>query len=210
MRVAIFTDSFRTGLGGLTQSVINFSIGLSRAGQEVAVFTLAQEKIILDVPIKIIYLKALPIFNPTRFKAKSRIPLGIMKAKRELEKFAPDIIHNHSIFGMGWLAVAFSHFLKIPLVGTCHVYLLGFLKGLPNKSFIQKPAAKLSRLYTKWLFNQCQLVLTPSVAMKQKLINYGVRRPIKVLSNGINLERFKNIKKSFYFCSMCDTFLFYN
>jgi len=49
--------------------------------------------------------------------------------------------------------------------------------------------------YLKYFYNHADLVLTPSNWTKSVLIKKGLKTPVKVLSNGINLKKFKSNEK---------------
>lgn len=57
-----------------------------------------------------------------------------------------------------------------------------------NNRLIQKTAWEYSNLY----FNRCNLVICPSKKSKNELIKNGCKRPIKVISNGIDKNSFDN------------------
>jgi len=50
---------------------------------------------------------------------------------------------------------------------------------------------RLAGKYLAFFYNHADLVITPSEWSKKMLINSGVKRPIEVLSNGVNLEKFR-------------------
>jgi hypothetical protein len=60
-----------------------------------------------------------------------RAPLAPVDLVRKIAEFQPDAIHNHSMGTMGFQALAAAHLLGIPIIGTCHVLLAGFLRYAP-------------------------------------------------------------------------------
>lgn len=60
-----------------------------------------------------------------------------------------------------------------------------------NSFCFSNEIAPFLRRYLTYFHNQADLVLCPSEYTKKVLIGYGVKREIKAVSNGINLEKFK-------------------
>lgn len=72
------------------------------------------------------------------------------------------------------------------------------LAGMVKEIFRSKELTKDKKLkdlvgkrITKFLYNQSELVLTPSKSMKRYLKTHGVYKKVEVLSNGINNKKFK-------------------
>lgn len=61
-----------------------------------------------------------------------------------------------------------------------------YIKKVLSEGFAKKIIWKL----TKYIYNQCDLISVPSEAIKRELINHGFTKPIKVISNGILLDKF--------------------
>ncbi len=185
MKIAITTDSFVEGQGGVATAIAVLARTLRHRGHKVMIYTAADpshEKIDLDV----VGLKAL---HYERFPG-GRAPLAPIALTQELVYFAPDIIHNHSMSTMGIQALAVSKLLGIPVVGTCHIFLAGFLKYAPisleGVPFTEEVAWK----YTTAFFNRFPHVTTPSEVMRRTLILNGLKVPASAVSNGVDIELF--------------------
>jgi glycosyltransferase involved in cell wall biosynthesis len=99
---------------------------------------------------------------------------------------------------MGIQSLATSKLLGIPIVGTCHVFLAGFLKYAPisldSVPFSEEAAWKFTTVF----FNRFPHVTTPSEAMRLALISHGLQVPVSAISNGVDTQLFsdKKISKS--------------
>ena len=185
MKIALTTDSFIEGYGGVSTAVAALARNLCKRGHAVMVFTAADpshEHSDLDV----VGLRAL---HYERFPG-GRAPMAPISQLQELADFKPDVIHNHSIGTMGLQALAAARLLGIPILGTCHVYLAGFLKYAPISLDGVPLTEDLAWRYTTAFFNRFQLVTTPSAAMQHELVAHGLRTPVTAISNGVDTDLF--------------------
>ncbi len=185
MRIALTTDSFIEGQGGVSTAVAALARSLKQRGHQVMVYTAADPSH-KDVDMDIVGLRA---FHYERFPG-GRAPLAPLKLAQKLADFDPDIIHNHSMATMGFQALAASKLLGIPIVGTCHVYLAGFLKYAPLSLECVPFIKELAWRYTTAFFNRFQQVTTPSEVMRRELIAHGLRVPVTTISNGVDINLF--------------------
>ena len=185
MKIALTTDSFIEGHGGVSTAVAALARNLRKRGHEVMVYTAADpshEHSDLDV----VGLRAL---HYERFPG-GRAPMAPISLVQELANFHPNVIHNHSMGSMGLQALAAAHLLCIPILGTCHVFLAGFLKYAPISLDGVPLTEDLAWRYTTAFFNRFPQVAAPSAAMQRELVAHGLRVPVTVLSNGVDTDLF--------------------
>ncbi len=186
MRIAITTDSFRDGLGGVATAVAALARTLRAAGHTVRIFTAADPThaaMGLDVA-------GFPALHYERLPG-GRVVVAPVGLTRELAGFQPDVIHNHSMAAMGTQALAAARWLEIPILGTCHVYLAGFL-GYALLPLDRIPGTgHAAWRYTVTFFNRFPLVTTPSQVMARELTTHGLRVPVVAVSNGVDTHLFR-------------------
>lgn len=189
MKIAIFTDSFYPQVNGVVTSILNSSGLLAENGHRIMIFTVkSNKKPKLHNNIVVKYFPSIPLITYTDYKISSP---NFLITLHYLKRFNPDLIHIHTPFSMGINGILASKYLKLPLIGTYHTYIPEFLKYLPIPYVRQKNITKkFAKVYSRKIYNKCNLVLTPSLAMKKELIKTGVTKPISVLSNGIALDKF--------------------
>jgi len=185
MKIALTTDSFIEGNGGISTAVAAQARNLRVRGHDVRVYTAADpahEHSDLDI----IGLRAL------RYERLpgGRAPLAPVALVHELAEFAPDMIHNHSMGTMGIQALVAARLLGIPILGTCHVFLAGFLRYAPINLDGVPLTKEAAWRYTVAFFNQFPQVTTPSKAMLRKLIRHGLQVPGTAVSNGVDTDLF--------------------
>ena len=185
MRVAITTNSFRDGLGGVATAVAALARALQAAGHTVRIFTAADPShaaLNLDVA-------GFPALRYERLPG-GRVVVAPVGLARELAAFRPDVIHNHSMAAMGTQALAAARWLDVPILSTCHVYLAGFLGYAPLPLDRIPGTAHAAWRYTVAFFNRFPLVTTPSQVMARELTAHGLRVPVVAVSNGVDIRLF--------------------
>jgi glycosyltransferase involved in cell wall biosynthesis len=96
---------------------------------------------------------------------------------------------------MGFQALAASHLLGIPILGTCHVLLAGFLRYAPISIDGLPLTEKAAWLYTITLYNRFPQVTVPSNYMKGALQAHGLRVPLATVSNGVDTHLFRPLEE---------------
>lgn len=138
---------------------------------------------------------------PSVVRKKIRIsPFPKIATLKLFKKFSPDIIHLQDPVFVSQVLSEEALKRKIPVIATQHSSLafpLSYL-GLPKvvSEWTEKIIAKtLVHFYNK----HCKLIITPSNFIKNEVLNWGVKIPVEVVSNGIDLELFKKGKVSLEF-----------
>jgi len=185
MKIALTTDSFVEGHGGVSTAVASLARALRQRGHQVIVYSAADPSH-RQTDLKVIGLWAL---RYARFPG-GRAPVDPVKLTRELARFHPDMIHNHSMSVMGMQALVAARLLGIPILGTCHVYLAGFLNYAPVSLDGLPMVEKAAWQYTVTFFNRFPHVTTPSEEMRQRLLFAGLHVPSAVVSNGVDTSLF--------------------
>ncbi len=188
MKIAIFSDTFPPAVNGVANAAYLMAKNLAEAGHEVAVFAavkkLKNRPDIAADKFKVYRLPSLPA--PVYKGERMALPLGL--CLYYLRKFKPDIIHTHTLFGVGTEAVLAAKILKIPLVGTHHTFYDHYLKHVKLDFGWMK---KLSWKMTAGYYNRCNLVLSPSKVLADTLVDKGLTCSIAALQNTIDTDLFR-------------------
>ncbi len=192
MKIAVFTDAFPPQINGVVTHILDANRLLSLKGYEIIIFAPKPEKDIDNLPlpanVKVHYLSSIPLFFYEDFYLT---PPFSPYAFKIVQQFAPEIIHFHSPITVGANGIAIAKLLKIPLIGSFHAYFmepeyLRIVKLDKIKLDKSKVVNKLLWYYANLFYNQADVVISPSFKTKDDLINHGVNRPIKVISNGVD------------------------
>lgn len=185
MKIALTIDTFVEGQGGVSTAVAALARSLKQRDHQVMVFTAADPSH-QGIDLDVVGFHAL---RYERFPG-GRVPMAPIALTQELADFNPDVIHNHSMGTMGIQALAASRLLGIPIIGTCHILLSGFLKYAPLSLEGVPLTEEIAWKYTTTFFNRFPLVTTPSEVMRQELISHGLYMPLSTVSNGVDTTLF--------------------
>lgn len=191
MNIAIFADNFYPQINGVVTAIANLSDGLAKRGHRVLVIAPKYRKATLPKlhpNIELITVRSIPSLFYHDIKFTNIINRKIYKA---LKKNKIEILHFHAPLTLAFQAIMFAKLMKLPLVGTFHTFFAesDYLKHAKlDYKFVQKLSWKYNNMY----YNRCNLVTSPSESTRKILMGHRYRKPIKVISNGINPKIFDN------------------
>jgi 1,2-diacylglycerol 3-alpha-glucosyltransferase len=191
MRIGIFTDSYVPRVSGVVRSVETFTHALRRRGHRVYVFAPAY-------PGHEDQDGDLFRFPSLRLPRYPDFPLAIPYSRRILDRVPElglELVHAHSPFLMGQVALRVARRQGIPLVFTYHTLYTEYLHYVPLIS--PRVLRPVVLRYTTAYCNRCQCVIAPSQAVRRLLRAHGVSAPIEVLPTaGIEPEAFASADPS--------------
>jgi 1,2-diacylglycerol 3-alpha-glucosyltransferase len=198
MKVAFTSDVYWPRINGVTVSTNIFLNELTKLGHQVHLWAPAypvaeDQKKLHHTDPRVHRLNAFGLF----FSKEDRLVSGFQKGRffKELDAFAPDLLHIQTEFGMSWMALPYARKRHVPVVQTCHTYfeqyINFYLPWLP-KEF----AKKLARSLTYRWFKRADAIITPTEPMKAVLESYGITCPITVVPTGIPEEDFEGVDKA--------------
>lgn len=219
MRIAIFTDLYLDVAGGIPASIQAQKEALKKAGHEVLLFCPGKhsdDQDVVLVPTRFFRIEHAPIA-----KAPRKIENFILEQFSDFAKEF-DVVHVHYEAACSIAGVRLAQKFALPIVQTMHgredmavavnvaypfktavATLLNYwhAKNLGFQEPIKKdqelaPTLARARMWTLMArqANAANLVTVPSQHFADKLKKYGVKREIKVVSNGVddNLVLAKN------------------
>lgn len=190
MKIAIFTDSFSPHINGVVTTIINIVKKLSDRGHKVYViapkFKGIKEFEYKDV--KVLRINSVSLFFYPTIKVSLPFDKGLYN---KLKRIGIDIIHFHVPLTIGFQGIMMAKMFKVPLVGTYHTFFADPMY-LKNAFFNGKFTQKMVLKYLNSYYNRCDVITTPSYITKKELISNKIKRPIKVISNGIDMSVFDN------------------
>ena len=196
MKIVYFTDSLLSSIAGISNSLINLSMGLKRNGHLITIVAPdSSSQTYKKSALKGISLSLFPsIESPWNPRLRIGSPLS-PKLFSKIRKIAPDILHFHTPFLIGASAVVLGRSLKKPIIGTFHSYFMQpeYLKS----AGINVQTNSLTNFlwkYAAFFYNQCDAVIAPSETVKKDLKKYGIKKPIHIISNPINVNQFKIVE----------------
>ncbi|TGN19956.1 glycosyltransferase [Leptospira idonii] len=226
MRVLYFSDTFLPKTDGVAVSIKNFSELLSLRGHEFTICAPRYGEGDFDrmgQNIQVVRFRS--GYLPSYPDIKVVLP-SPGKIKKVIEDFQPDLIHIHTPGLLGLYAINAAERFGIPTIGTYHtlmaeqeMYVSFYRLFKLDKLFFKinkfKKKMNIEDLdkFVKFdnfnirkkiilkicndLYNRCDVVISPSHLIKKQLADYGITRPVTVVSNGMDLKRFTGVVKSF-------------
>jgi glycosyltransferase involved in cell wall biosynthesis len=189
MRVGFFTEVYHPVVNGIVASVDGLASGLRTLGHEVYCFAPAmpgyEER---DEPV--FRMPSLPLPAPTPYRLT--LPL-VSRRNRHAIINRLDILHAHSPFVTGWMAVRYARRLRIPLVYTYHTQLEEYAHYVPFEANATRRAAST---LTRSFANLTDAVIVPTASMREHLHDLGVTVRVEVIPSGINLRHFSSGTRS--------------
>ncbi|MBE0449160.1 MAG: glycosyltransferase [Actinobacteria bacterium] len=180
MRIGIITECYRPAINGVVFSILNFKKALEKRGHEVIVFAPATnqkngEKDLIGC--RTISHPAYPGYGLT-------LPLN---GKKRAVAASLDLIHVQHPFIMGRYALALSRKYHKPLIFTNHTQYDQYYHYIPFLGVMLRGAIES---YVIGFISRCDLVIAPSASIKKHLKARQVTRPIEIVPNGIDIDKF--------------------
>lgn len=187
MRLLMISDVYFPRVNGVSTSIQTTLTALNHLGHEVTLIAPAYPHS-SDDPEYLIRLPSRQVmFDPEdrlmHWRELQRITKGLAS-----ERF--DLLHIHTPFAAHFAGVRMARRLGIPVVETYHTFFEQYLEHyIP---FLPGPLLRLAaRRLTVNQGNAVDALISPSHAMRDQLLGYGVRTPIEVIPTGIDLDAWR-------------------
>ncbi len=183
MKIAIFTDTYLPQINGVAISTQTFVREFEKLGHHVVILGPKVDKTTTSSG-KIWRFKSMPF----PFQPEYRIISPLSRKLRMFGRLKFDIVHIQTPFFMGHLGqyMAWKH--KIPTVHTYHTFWAEYLHYFPLIPKRLRQTIDLL-LLSKNFCNRCDHIFVPTDQIQEKLIEYGVTRPLTILPTGIDLDQ---------------------
>lgn len=193
MKILIAADLHWPTINGVATFSRNLAQGLAGRGHEVVVIAPSQNGRRykeIDENYTIERTRALPFPFYQNFRI-SMMPQAEVRAI--IKKFKPDVIHIQMLMGNGRAAMIYGKKFGIPVVATNHAMPENLLDNLRLLAPFAKPIGYMIKEYGARFHSNADYVTLPTQAaidlFDGNIDEIGV--PIKAISNGIDLSKFK-------------------
>jgi len=193
LKIVIFTDSFTPMIDGVVTATLELVKGLAKRGHKVIVIA-PKHKHTKECTYPGVIVKRMPgipaLFYES-FKINSIFSLSVLNF---LMKEKVDVIHFQTPLTLGAQAIILSKVLNKPLVGTFHTFITD-PQYTQHVKLHPRIAQRISWSYSKGYYERCDIITCPTKSAKAELVKNKLKRPIKVISNGIDTSLFSSINK---------------
>jgi 1,2-diacylglycerol 3-alpha-glucosyltransferase len=188
VRIGFFTECYKPIVNGVVASIDALRDGLCAHGVDVT--TIAPRfPHFVDDALDVVRIPSLPL--PTQTAYRLCVPYLNAVDRRRVRGI--ELVHAHSPFVTGWMAVSYARRHRIPLVFTYHTRLDAYAHYAPfDRATTERAMTELTRRYA----NAADAVVVPTLAMETRLRELGVRAPISVVPSAIDVERFAAGRRS--------------
>ena len=124
-------------------------------------------------------------------------PKIIENIKRDLSKFAPDVIHSQNIFFISLIALIWAKENNVPFIVTFHSFpsegISYVFPKLTKGNIISTIDFKLTSSYVRRFLKNVDLVIALNEHVVRSVRKITHETPVTVINNGIDLNVFYNI-----------------
>lgn len=179
MNIGLFNENFPPIYDGVVLSVINYAYWLKQKGHNIRVIT-------PDAPGKDDTAFAYPIHRYFSLPLLGRrpyrwgLPMFDKKFHQTISELPFDLIHAHTPFSSGNIALDIARKRNIPIIATFHSkYRSDIERQVPFKFIVDKMVKDIVKF-----FNQVDEVWIPQDSVEKTLRDYGYQGPVHVMPNG--------------------------
>jgi len=182
LRIALFTGNYNYVRDGANQALNRLVGYLLRQGASVRIYAPVVNNPAFPATGEMVDIPAIPLPGRSEYRAPLMLPPA---AKRDLKRFAPNIVHVASPEILGHSAVTYARRHDLPAVASVHTrfetypryYGLTFLEPIVE--------AALRRFYRR-----CDAIFAPSDSMAQLLREQRMSFDVGIWSRGVDREVF--------------------
>ncbi|EGO8714225.1 cell wall glycolipid biosynthesis glucosyltransferase BgsB [Enterococcus faecalis] len=183
MKIGFFTDTYFPQVSGVATSIKTLKDELEKHGHEVYIFTTTDPNA-TDFEEDVIRMPSVPFVS---FKDRRVVVRGMWYAYLIAKELELDLIHTHTEFGAGILGKMVGKKMKIPVIHTYHTMYEDYLHYIAKGKVVRPSHVKFfSRVFT----NHTTGVVCPSERVIEKLRDYGVTAPMRIIPTGIEIDKF--------------------
>jgi 1,2-diacylglycerol 3-alpha-glucosyltransferase len=184
MNIGMLTDVYKPVINGVTNLISLAKREMELQGHRVTVFTFGNREPCENEP-DVVISPAVPL-------ADTGYHLSLTYSREARAKIQEmDVLHAHHPFVSGRLATRYGRLYNLPIVFTNHTRY-----DLYARSYLPAVPPMLTQLmlesYMPAFTALCDLVIAPSFGIKRVLRELGVQKEIRVVPNGIDLERIRH------------------
>lgn len=181
-----FNDSFAPVMDGVANVTHNYALWLNRKYGQAYVVTPGFPGYRDQEEYQVLRYLSLPL--PPRPPYRLGLPQLDFRVRNQIAQIPFDIVHAHSPFGSGKLALKVSRQRKIPIVATFHSKFYDDFKAVVKSDQIAQLGVRMVLNY----FQSVDQVWTINQSSVQTLREYGFKGSIEIVYNGTDFQPMTN------------------
>jgi glycosyltransferase involved in cell wall biosynthesis len=182
LRVALFSGNYNYVRDGANQALNRLVAYLLRQGVKVRVYSPTVKEPAFEPAGDLVSVPSLPIPGRSEYRAPLALPAAV---RRDLEAFAPNVVHVSSPDIVGHRAVSWARRRQIAVVASVHTRFDTYL-AYYHLQFLEPLVRNLMRRF----YQRCEVVLAPAESTAAILRAQRMNRDIMMWARGIDREQF--------------------
>ena len=188
LRIALFTGNYNYVRDGANQALNRLVDFLMREGAEVRIYSPTVEKPAFEAVGEIVSVPAAAIPGRPEYRLPLRIP---RKVRRDVEAFAPNVIHVASPDIVSHRAISWARRRRIPIVASVHTRFETYLEYYRMQWLEPTVRAILRRFYRR-----CDALVAPAESTAAILRAQRMNGDISIWTRGIYRTQFHPERRS--------------
>jgi phosphatidylinositol alpha 1,6-mannosyltransferase len=188
LRIALFSGNYNYVRDGANQALNRLAGYLLRQGARVRVYSPVVEEPAFEATGDLVAVTAMPFPGRGEYRIPLRLPGA---ARRDLEAFAPNVVHLSSPDPVAHAALKWARRRDIALLASVHTRFETYLRYYNLAWGEPLMEAMLRRFYRR-----CDALVAPSESMAQVLRDARMNYDISIWSRGVDRELFNPQRRS--------------
>ncbi len=188
LRIALFSGNYNYTRDGANQALNRLVGSLLAKGAAVRVYSPTVEEPAFEPTGDLI---GTPSVGMPFGRGEYRIPVGLGgRAKRDLAKFKPNIVHLSAPDPSGHAALRFAQDMDIPVLASVHTRFETYPRYY-NMAFLEPLLIRMLRRF----YNRCDALVAPSQSMIDELLAMEMHDDIGLWSRGVDRTIFSSNRR---------------
>ncbi|MDM7967554.1 glycosyltransferase family 4 protein [Blastomonas fulva] len=182
LRIALFSGNYNYVRDGANQALNRLVGWLLDHGAAVRVYSPTTKTPAFEPAGDLVSLPSLPIPGRSEYRVTTLLPPSI---KKDLNRFAPNIVHVSSPDSAGHSAVRWAQKHNLPVLGSVHTRFETYPRYY-NMAFLEP----LLEAFLRRLYRKCDAIVAPSDSMAQVLREQRMSYDVGIWSRGVDKHIF--------------------
>ena len=189
LRIALFSGNYNYTRDGANQALNRLVGSLLSLGSQVRVYSPTTENPAFAATGDLVGLPNVRMPVPGRGEYRVPTHLG-RKVRRDLEKFAPNVVHLSTPDPSGHAALRWAQEHDVPVVSSVHTRFDTYPRYY-NLAFLEPILLRIMRRF----YNRCDALVAPSQSMIDELLEKGMHDDIGLWSRGVDRTVFSSERR---------------
>ncbi|MCT4612187.1 MAG: glycosyltransferase [Clostridia bacterium] len=185
MNIGIFTDTYEPQINEVSVGLKYLVNDLESKGHNVYVFTVKDKVSVKEEGVYRFF--SVPFLPYTEQRVAM---IDLWKAYKISKKLKLDIVHTHTEFSLGIIGKWVANMLKVPHIHSTYKLYEEYAEDF-KLGFMPLPNLNITKKITNKYCDSADVLIAPTEKIKTKLKEFGIKKDISVIANGVDISRFE-------------------